>query len=177
MRVLICVLVMIRIFAGPELVADDQLRDAGTQSIGSRLASVKYVAIESREAFGACVILHANTPKQYEDNVTLVKKYHAERDAYNKEQELLEKRWREIKAQEPLNSEVRREFELVLQDRRRQYPRLRPYYLKDCEFFRVVGVGQDFIEVEETDNPDGTMLIPLSKLAKVVFPKRRPATK
>ena len=173
MRAVILALLMICCaFAGSGLVAGDaELPDAEAPSIASRLASIKYAAIESREALGACVIIHAYTPAQHERSVALVKKYRAERDAYNNDMRLLQNRLKEVQDQDPNDHEEWQQIQETIEAKRMRFPRLRPYYLKASKFYRVVAVGQDFIEVEEIDNPEGTMLVPLSKLAKVVFPR------
>ncbi len=158
--------------AASGLVADDaESSDAETPTIASRLASFQYVAIESREALGACVIMHAYTPAQHEQNVELIRKYRAERVAYNDDMRLLMKRHEELQNLVPRDRQELKQILETIEAKRRQSPRLRPYFLKSSQLFHVVAVGKDFIEVEEIDDPNRTMLVPLSKLAKVVFPQ------
>lgn len=161
------------VLPGSRLVAEDtELPGDPTPSIKSRLASIKYAAIESGERLGECVVIHAFTPAQHERSLDLVKTYRANRIAHKNEMELLEKRARELARQVPRDrEELENVKKVILEKHSIQFPSLRPDYLVRSRLCRVVGIGQDYIELEQSENADGTILIPFSKLAKVVFPR------
>lgn len=87
------------------------------------------------------VILHVYTAEQHRIYVDMRNKYLDERRARAESHELL---------------------------RRRSTPRR---WVLTSRLCRVVSVGQDYIEVEEIIDPEGTTLIPFSRLARIIFVK------
>jgi hypothetical protein len=150
--------------SGSWLLADGV--DPTTATIRSRLASARYCA--TQRADGTLdVILHVYTAEQHQVYAESKNKYRDEREARAEARELLRKRMQEIQDSARTSDEQQAQLRELLSDQGSTLPR----WLLRSTLCRVVSVGQDFIEVEEIDDPDGTTLIPFSKLGKVVFLK------
>ena len=148
--------------------------DKTMPTIRSRLASARYCA--TQRADGTLdVILRVYTAEQHQLYADSKSKYWNEREARAESRELLRKRMQEIQESASTSDEVQARLQELRsdqdQDQDQDQGSTLPRWLLRSTLCRVVSVGQDFIEVEEINDPDGTTLIPFSKLGKVVFLK------
>lgn len=146
-------------------VAQDSLRD--------RLAAVNYFGVQSHEALS--VTLHAYTKEQHEANLADLRQDETRRDEH-----------REKVAEYKQQLEIAQE---ALRDNRtpavmERYAKLTregspPLKLSDfnskIRLHQKVTLGRDYISLTSIDGSDTEVMIPLSRIGRVMFYRSKPA--
>lgn len=142
---------------------------ARSRSLSDRLRDAKHIGLSVDEKM-AGFTLHVYTSTQQNKNRVALAEYRVKYSEYQSGLESFDKKSREAQQRGASTNELN-----AITNARNSFTSTAPYssFSNQIALYDVVFVGGDYLEVAGSNSPDsGTILIPLSKICRILLPKK-----
>jgi hypothetical protein len=144
------------------LIAQEQTKPAVVQAtLASRLSAATFVGLDTDERFGGGILLHI-----FKGSQQSLERYRVDKQReFNDLIDPIDRRIDEAKKAKASQEELGTIF---LEKQKASMTRSQLAFLPDSSLFRVVSVGLDYVEIQRIGAGDRTVIIPLSKVNRIL---------